>query len=210
MSAFFPLRTVTDRFEGGSGARNRDNKLVRPWQGRSLTFTCRNRDSPSQPVAMRLIRVEEPEVVIRPRKSIGELNRISDVARRDCCVRRRIAIGRIIHQTIESVLLFVHIGDFYHEVSTKAVLQQKSKQWIMRSPTMSGGLWNGRLETFFDAGHWALIVATHHKQLIVVTTIIYQAGNRSNFISDFSFDSFTAHCAINKSLSKRCDSRVAR
>lgn len=91
----------------------------------SPIFTCRNRHAPRQPVAVRLIRVVEPEVVVGSRKSVRELNRIPDLARWYRRVGRRRAIRRIVYQPIEAVLLFIDVGNFYHEVGTKAILQKK-------------------------------------------------------------------------------------
>lgn len=95
-----------------------------------LIFTCGNRNAPRQPIAVRLICVIEPEVVVRPRQSVRELYRVADLARRYRRVGRWRAVRRIVHQSIESVLLFIHVGNFYHEIGTKAILQMKrSKLW---------------------------------------------------------------------------------
>lgn len=104
-----------------------DCKRVKIW---SLIFTCGNRNAPRQPIAMRLICVIKPEVVIRPRQSVRELYRVADLARRYRRVGRWWAVRRIVHQPVESILLFIYIGNFYHEIGAKAILQMKrSKLW---------------------------------------------------------------------------------
>lgn len=87
-------------------------------------FTCGNRYAPRQPIFVCLVGVVKPEIIVRPRKTIGELNWIADFAWWYRGIRWRISIGRIVHQPIKSILLFIHIGNFYHEVSTEATLQK--------------------------------------------------------------------------------------
>lgn len=91
-------------------------------------FTRGNRHPPRQPVTVRLVGVVQPEVVVGSRKSVRELNGVADVSRRYGRVRLREPVRWVVVEPIESILLLVHISDFYHEVSTKAVLQQ-SRKW---------------------------------------------------------------------------------
>lgn len=96
MIAIFPLRTVTDKLDGGSGAEKyRDRSYVIAERLDSnefkfnlfkvvvvrIKFTCRNRNSPRQPIAMCLIGVVKPEVIICARKSIRELYGITNFLR---------------------------------------------------------------------------------------------------------------------------------
>lgn len=97
------------------------NAIFRVWS--LILSTCGYRYSPRQPIAMCLIGVIEPEVIVRSRKSVGELNRIADLSRWYRRIWRWISIRRVVNQPVKAILLFVHVGDFYHKVSTKAVLQ---------------------------------------------------------------------------------------
>lgn len=87
------------------------------------SLTCGYRYPPRQPIAMCLICVIEPEIIVRSRKSVRELNWIADLSRWYRRVRRWVAIRRVIDKPVKAILLFVHVRDFYHEVSTKTVLQ---------------------------------------------------------------------------------------
>lgn len=139
---------------------------------------------------MCLVGVVQPEVVVGSRKPVRELNRVADVSRWYGRVRLREPVRWVVVEPIKSILLLIYIRDFYHEVSTKAVLQE-SRKWenYENASQHNSRLWKefNWLGTFWNRTNEQIIVfqtATTEewgKYLIAAIINSLSDGERSNF-----------------------------